>query len=341
MSRQRRVLIIKLASMGDLVHLLPALTDAKKADPNIIFDWVVDTHFAEVASWHPAVHNIFLTNHRKWRSSLFTKKTRSEFSALMNQLKSNSYDLIIDAQGNLKTALLSLLIQGKTVGFDSSSTPEWGSHFFYGKKVSSSKSLHAISRLRELFAGALDYQLPPTAPDYQIDIDKLTPPSISIPPAYLFFVPIASFSSKLWPDGSWDQLITQATIFNYPIFIPWGNEKERQRALKLSHHTNVLVLPKLSLSEIGYLLLHAKAVISVDTGLSHIAAALSTPCITLYGATDPALTGTLGENQTTLTSSCSCLGKRTCTQPKESFCLLQITPLRVITELHKLLKLSP
>lgn len=337
MTRPYRVLIIKLASMGDLVHLLPALSDAKKAHPNIIFDWVVDTHFAEVASWQRAVHTTLLTNHRKWRSSFFTKKTKEEFSSFLHQLKKNSYDLIIDAQGNIKTALLSLFVKGKKAGFDSVSIPEWGGHFFYSKKISSSKNLHAITRLRELFAKALDYPLQNTPLDYQINTDKLIPPAIAIPPTYLLFVPIASYPSKLWPDSSWDQLITQAKIFNCPIFIPWGNEKEKQRALKLSHNTNVIVLPKLSLSEIGYLILHAKAVVSIDTGLSHIAAALGTPNITLYGPTDPALTGTLGKNQIHLKAPCSCLGKKTCTQTKESFCLSHITPSQVMIELQKIL----
>ncbi len=337
MSKPRRILILKLASMGDLVHLLPALTDAKKADPNLIFDWVIDASFAEVASWHRATHTTFLTKHRKWRSSFFTKKTRQEFSSFTHQLKKKSYDLIIDAQGNIKTGLLSLLAKGKTVGFDSVSIPEWGGHFFYNKKISSSKSLHAITRLRELFAKALDYPLPTTPPDYQIDIDKLIPPAISIPPTYLFFVPLASYPSKLWPDSSWDQLIKEAKVFNCPIFIPWGNEKEKERALKLSHTTNVIVLPKLSLSEIGYLILHAKAVVSMDTGLSHIAAALDTPTITLYGPTDPALTGTLGKNQIHLVASCSCFGKKICTQAKESNCLFHITPSQVMIELQKIL----
>lgn len=323
--------------MGDLVHLLPALTDAKNIDPSLIFDWVVDTNFAEVASWHPAIDNIFLTNHRKWRSSPFQKKTRLEFSSLIHRLKKNSYDLIIDAQGNIKTALLSLLIPGKVAGFDASSIPEWGANFLYTKTVSSSKNLHAITRLRELFAKSLDYNPPTDTPNYQINRVKLTPPLLPLPSSYLFFVPIASYPSKLWPDENWNELIHQAKIFNCPILIPWGNEKERLRAVSLSHHSNVIVLPKLSLSEIGYLLLHCKAVVSMDTGLSHIAAALDTPAVTLYGPTNPNLTGTVGEHQTHLISNCSCSGKKTCSKDISSNCLAHITPSQVMLELKKIL----
>ncbi|MBS0627868.1 MAG: lipopolysaccharide heptosyltransferase I, partial [Verrucomicrobia bacterium] len=169
MPKQRRILIVKLASMGDLVHLLPALTDAKKADPTLVFDWVVDKHFAEVASWHTSIQNTILTSHRAWRSSPFHKKTRSEFSSFLTELKKNSYDLVIDAQGNIKTALLGLFIKGKKSGFDASSIREWGAHLLYDKKIHSSKKLHAIARLRELFAKSLDYPLPNTPPDYQIN----------------------------------------------------------------------------------------------------------------------------------------------------------------------------
>ncbi|MBS0627822.1 MAG: lipopolysaccharide heptosyltransferase 1, partial [Verrucomicrobia bacterium] len=166
---------------------------------------------------------------------------------------------------------------------------------------------------------------------------KLIPPPIPLPPSYLVFVPIASYSSKLWPEEYWEALIEKAKILGHFILIPWGNEKERQRALRLSNHSHVTILPKLSLSEISYLILHSKAVVSMDTGFSHIAAALNIPAITLYGPTDPALTGTVGENQVHLCSPCPCLGKKTCAQAQKPMCLCKITPSYVFFELQKLL----
>src|SRR5579871_892204 len=101
-----RVLIIKTSSMGDVIHTLPALTDAGKAIPGISFDWVVEEGFSEVTRWHPLVKNSISVALRRWRKTLFTKKTRQEWQAFLQQLRSTQYDLVIDAQGLLKSAFL-------------------------------------------------------------------------------------------------------------------------------------------------------------------------------------------------------------------------------------------
>ena len=299
-----RILILKLASMGDLIHLLPALTDAQTAYPNATFDWVIDKNFSQIASWHPAIDKKIITNHRYWRSNLTKKSTYLQISDMIQEIKKSSYDLVIDAQGNLKTALLSLFTSGKKVGWDASSIPEWGAHLFYDQKVKASKQDHAITRIRTLFAQALDYKEPTTFPSYNIDISQFTPPSCPLPSSYLVFVANASQESKLWPIASWKSLLQETIKLNIPILLPWGNEKERKQAEELSLCCNhAIVLPKLSLAEIGHVLLHAKAVVSMDTGLSHIAAALDIPTITLYGPTDPSLTGTVGKHQIHVYSS--------------------------------------
>jgi heptosyltransferase-1 len=293
----KRVLITKLSSLGDLILALPALSDAKAALKNIEFDWVVDKSLSEIPLWHPSVKELFVTNHRVWRKSLTKKATYQEFSTLYQKLKKKQYDLIIDAHGNIKSGLLSLIPKGKRAGFDGSSTPEWGSQFFYHETHKASKELHAIERLRILFASALNYPLPTTKPNYQINLAGLKKPEIELPPQYLIFVPIASHDSKLWPENHWKELIQKTVEKGFFILLPWGNLKEKERAERLKIHPLVQVLPKLSLNEIGYLIANAGGIVSLDTGLSHIAAALGTSCITLYGPTDPNLTGTIGENQ--------------------------------------------
>ena len=303
----RKVLITKLASLGDLIHALPALSDAAKAIPDIAFDWVVDKNFSEIPLWHPSVQKTFLTNHRFWRSHLFAKQSRQEFTHLLRELKLEKYDLIIDAQGNLKSSILSLAAKGKRVGWDSSSVIEWGAHFLYKESYCVSKKEHAIERLRSLFAQALDYPIPNTPPDYCIDLLKLKTPNIDLPPSYVLFVPIASYDSKLWPEDHWKELIEKSTQQGLFILLPWGNAKEKERAMRLAIHPQVKVLPKLSLSEIAFIIKQAKGLVSVDTGLSHMAAALGTPGLTLYGPTDSKLTGTIGENQTWMKSPSSIL----------------------------------
>lgn len=307
----KKVLITKLASLGDLIHTLPALSDAAAAIPGVQFDWVVDRNFFEIPLWHPSVRTSIRTNHRVWRSHPFAKTSRNEFFHLLKELRHDSYDLIIDAQGNIKSSILSLAVKGTRAGWNGSSVIEWGSHFLYHKCYATAKNLHAIERLRSLFAQALHYPLPSTPPNYSINETKLLRPNIDVANTYLFFVPIASHDSKLWPETYWKNLIDKSVDQGFSILLPWGNIKEKERASRLAVHPKVQVLPKLSLSEIAFLIQHAIAVVSVDTGLSHIAAALGTPAISLYGPTDPLKTGTLGINQYWIQSPTSDLSQIT------------------------------
>lgn len=295
------ILLTKLASMGDLVHLLPALTDAQNALPGVCFDWVIDKNFQEVASWHPSVRRRILTEHRKWRSSLWKKATRQAIEKMIRTLREESYDLVIDAQGNFKSALIGHLAhKKKIVGWDGASIPEWGAHYLYTKSYPASKKEHAIDRLRKLLAASLGYPCPSSPPDYGIDKNALPPFSaVALPKDFLVLVPIASTENKLWPEHAWKELIELITKeLSLPIFLPWGSLPEKARAESLCATSPLVqVLPRLRLSELAALFLKARAIVSLDTGLGHIAAALGTPAVSLYGSTDPKRTGTIGSNQ--------------------------------------------
>ena len=119
-----RVLIIKLTSMGDLMHALPALTDAANAIPGIEFDWVVDEAFAEVPQWHPAVKNVITTSHRRWKKSTWQTLTGGELRTFYQELNAGDYDVVVDMQNNLKSALVSLLRRGPVAGLDKDSCRE-------------------------------------------------------------------------------------------------------------------------------------------------------------------------------------------------------------------------
>src|SRR5947207_11910717 len=164
----RRVLLIKLTSLGDLIHALPALSDAQSARPGLEFDWVIDENFREIALWHPAVSRVITTNHREWRGALASAETHGSISKTIEEIRGSGYDLVIDGQGNFKTALLSLFAKGPRAGFDSHSVREWIAHLAYQRRFAASKDAHAIERLRRLFASALDYAMPDSPPDFRI-----------------------------------------------------------------------------------------------------------------------------------------------------------------------------
>jgi heptosyltransferase-1 len=330
-----RILFIKLTSLGDLIHALPALTDAYRAVPDLKVDWLIDESFSEVATWHPAVDQIFTTNHRKWRSSLFS--SIGPIADTIKKLRKNEYDLVIDGQGNFKTALISLFMKGPTAGFDRKSVREPIASLAYSKKYPASWSIHAIDRLRLLLSSALNYPLPKTAPDFSIK------PFGTIDAAnYLVFIPNAGWKTKLWPEDHCRKLIEMVTGAGHQILIPWGNQQEKMRAERLATNPLVKVLPKMTLSQIGKVIAQAKACVSMDTGLSHLAAALSIPTVTLYGATDSGIIGASGKNQLHLQSTLACApcSKKQCKFPSHSLnppCMAELTPDRVFNQLMKIL----
>ena len=340
----KRVLLIKLTSLGDLIHALPALSDAKAARPELEFDWVIDENFQEIARWHPAVKGVVTSNHRQWREALTHPATLGSMSRLFAGIRAVEYDLVIDAQGNFKTALLSMFAKGPRAGFDRHSVREWIAHLAYQRRFAVSKNAHAIERLRLLFAAALDYPVPASQPDFRLQRERFVKPKVDLPGEYLVFVHSASWKTKLWPEPHWEDLLKRSVQSGFRVLLPWGNSEEEARARRLAVHSGIQVLPRLSLSEMAYVLERARACVCMDTGLSHLIAALNVPSITLYGATDSGLIGASGRSQVHLRSDldCSPCQEKTCRYSStENPCLRQITPERVHRELLRQLNPLP
>ena len=293
-----RVLIIKLSSMGDLMHALPALTDAVNNVPGISFDWVVDENFAEVPQWHPAVENLIVSAHRRWKKNLKAAWTNGEFRNFYKQLNHSDYDLVIDLQSNLKSALVSLLRRSPVSGYDRQSCRERPAQLSYKNQYSISVNQHAIARQRQLFARIFGYQEPNTAPDYSVNFTQFASPDFKPKNKYVVFVHNASWESKLWPADYWQDVSQRAADLGYTVVLPSGNDKEYQRAQQIAEGCSAAVaLSKTSLDDIAAIISGATAMLCSDTGLAHLAAVAATPAITLYAVTDTNLIGTVGDNQ--------------------------------------------
>ncbi|MGQ3905191.1 lipopolysaccharide heptosyltransferase RfaC [Mixta calida] len=299
-----KVLIVKTSSMGDVLHTLPALTDAMRAIPTIRFDWVVEENFAQIPSWHPAVDRVLPVAIRRWRKHWFGSQQREERLRFKQALQSREYDVVIDAQGLIKSAaLVTRLAKGVKHGQDSRSAREPFASWWYDKRHEINKQQHAVERTRELFAKSLGYQKPQTQGDYAIASHFLARPPADAG-RYLVFLHATTRDNKHWPESHWRELISLLEPGGLRIKLPWGAEHEHQRAQRLAAgFTHVDVLPKLTLEQVAQTLAGAKAVVSVDTGLSHLTAALDRPNITLYGPTDPGLIGGYGLNQQALRAS--------------------------------------
>ncbi|MDX7986394.1 lipopolysaccharide heptosyltransferase RfaC [Xenorhabdus sp. 12] len=298
-----RVLVVKTSSMGDVLHTLPALTDARKQFPDIQFDWVVEEGFAQIPTWHDAVENVIPVAIRRWRKNWFRKDIRQERAQFRQKLQRHQYDAIIDAQGLLKSAfLVTRLANGPKHGYDRKSIREPLASFFYDNCHAVSKQQHAVERIRILFAESLGYKKPLEQGDYGIARHFLNPKTGN-QSDYLVFLHATTRDEKHWPENHWRQLIAEIESTGMRIKLPWGAEHEHQRAIRLAEgFSHVDILPKLTLAEVAQVLADAKAVVSVDTGLSHLTAALDRPNITLFGPTDPGLIGGYGKEQHPLKS---------------------------------------
>jgi heptosyltransferase-1 len=298
-----KVLIVKTSSLGDLIHTLPAVTDAVAAIPDIRFDWVAEEAFAEVPSWHPAVERVIPIAIRRWRKRWIRSWLDGEIKQTRHDLRRREYDLIIDAQGLNKSALLARMARGYAVGLDSNSTREPGAARFYNKGIYVPREMHAIERVRSLFSQALGYAKPESEPDYGITNTDL---SNSYNP-YLVFLHGTTWITKLWPVEYWIELARIAASKGLQVLLPWGSVEEKRRAEQIIQRSGSgELLPRLSLGEMKDRLAGAKGVVGVDSGLAHLAAALSLPAVTMYGPTRTDLTGAMGQLQSNLQAEFEC-----------------------------------
>ncbi len=299
-----RVLIVKTSSLGDVIHTLPALTDAAKAIPGIRFDWVVEEGFAEIPAWHPAVDQVIPVAIRRWRKHLWQTLQSGEWKAFKQRLRERRYDLVIDAQGLVKSAWLTRLVKAPVAGLDRYSAREGLASRFYDRRLSVAVGQHAVERVRQLFAMALAYDLPEGLGDYGLDLARL-----QLPPAapYVVFLHGTTWATKHWPEAYWRELAERMGQRKLQVCLPWGNEAEKARAERIAQGlSNCQVLPRLNLVGVARVLAAAKACVAVDTGLGHLAAALDVPTISLFGPTNPGLTGAYGRSQVHQASDFPC-----------------------------------
>lgn len=284
-----KILLVKTSSLGDVIHNLPVVSDLQANFPGIKIDWVVEESFAAIPRLHPGVTQIIPVALRRWRKNIFNRATWKEISKARGQLAATDYDVVLDTQGLLKSALISRQARGKHLGHNGDSAREPLAARFYDTSFFIPKTLHAVERNRRLAAAALGYFTGPEL-DYGIQghPDPAAKPSVVLLTA-------TSRDDKLWPETHWVELGRTLAERGLTCLLPGGSTLERERALRLAKQIpEAQALPPLNLTQLADLLAGACVVIGVDTGLSHLAAALKTPTLALYTATEPGLTGVLG-----------------------------------------------
>lgn len=282
------IILVKTSSLGDVLHNLPVVTDIVRHVADARIDWVVEEGFVSLPLLHPGVNRAIPVAMRRWRKSWW--QSRGEMRAVCRELRASRYDLALDTQGLLKSALITRCAHTMCCGFDWGSAREPIASRFYDRTYAVARNQHAVERNRQLAGQALGYS-PQGASDYGIRVPDMLLPWLPDGP-YAVLLHATSRDDKLWDEPNWIALGRQLGAAGMRALLPWGNEQERARSERLcAAIPDAICTPRINLNEAAALLGQARAVIGVDTGLSHLAAALGVPTVGIYTATDPGLTG--------------------------------------------------
>jgi heptosyltransferase-1 len=280
-----RILFAKTSSLGDVVHNCPAVSDVARAVPGAAIDWVVEEPFAPIAAMHPSVRRVIKVAVRRWRTALWNPAVWRELREVRRAIGGERYDAVIDTQSLLKSALIASWAHGTRHGLDAASAREPLAARFYDARHPVPRALHAVERNRRLAAAALGYALP-AALDY-----GLRKPASGAGDTIVLLT-MTSRDEKLWPEERWIEL---GRALGGRAVLPWGSEAERLRAERIAMALpDGFVLPRQTIDSLASLFSGARAVVGVDTGLTHLAAALGVRTVGIYCGSDPALVGVYG-----------------------------------------------
>lgn len=326
----KKIVLIKLSSMGDIIHALPVVADIKRAEPKAHITWIVDAAFAELLSWHPDIDTVIALPLR----ALIKQKTQiiawRRLWVAMQKIRKLKATISVDLQGLVKSAVVTWLAGGMRHGQDRASARESLAALAYHQAHAIPKQQHAVVRNRQLAKQALGL---PT--DLSLDYGLQKKHSPSTPPFVLFFHG-TTWPNKHWPLSHWQRLAKEAIRSGYTVVMPWSNDEEKKRAEAIVSvdPKAITCLPKGSLTDLKNTLAKASGSISLDTGLGHLAAALSVPNVAIFGPTSPERARPFGKQQKVYQSDalpCIPCIKRFCRisdnpHTKEPPCMLALAP---------------
>ncbi|WP_375724280.1 lipopolysaccharide heptosyltransferase I [Arcobacter sp. KX21116] len=286
MNQIKKLAIVKLSAMGDIIHAMVALQYIKKNYPDILIDWFVEESFSQVLQNNPHINNIYSVNLKS------IKKNKLE---IFNQIKliknysKNNYDLVIDAQGLIKSAIVSRLLGKSVAGFDKNSIREKSASLFYNKKVSIAYDENTIDRNVKVLSSPLDFEISskmilekepflfykdenPIIYDY-LEKDKKN----------IVFVIGSTWESRNYPK---EKFLIIANELKENCVVVWGSDSEKEKALWLENNSKFIkVLPKINLNSLKAFISKSDLLIGNDTGPTHMAWAFNIPSITIFGPT--------------------------------------------------------
>ena len=289
----QKILIVRVSSLGDVVHNMPVIADIRRRHPEAQIDWLVEESFTSLVELVHGVRRAIPFSLRRWRKGLFSPANWREIGAFRRALAAEHYDLVIDCQGLIKTAWVASWARGPLVGLGNRTDGagyEWPARFFYRRSVRIEPRTHVVERTRQLVAAALNDPVPQPTDDIDFGLDTgraalaIAGMGLNLPVPYVVFVHATSRADKQWPDANWIELGQALVRRGVSLVLPWGSDAERATSERLAREFGeaAIVPPKLGLPAVVGLIEGAAATVGVDTGLVHIAAALKRPTVELY-----------------------------------------------------------
>jgi heptosyltransferase I len=345
-----KVLIIKTSAMGDIIHALPVLDFLHQVSPGIAIDWVVEEQFKDILAGNPLLRRLHLIRTRKWRKKPFATETRLEIFSLRKELRTAKYDIVFDIQGNLKSGMIAWATGvDRVYGFSSDHLQESVNSLFLKHQVQiRPEDDHAGGRYMRIVSAAFgrDYRsLEISANIYTGPKDEQiaaeTVPEFGRVPVFLFHGG-TTWQTKFWSQDGWTKL-GSLLHSEYPgsvILLSWGNEAEKTAAESVVEAVggNVRLLDRYPLKGITAIIKRVNVVIGGDTGLIHLAAAVGTPTVSYYRASDGSVSGPRGNRHVIVQSPLSCTRCQRTSCDKDEQCRASISAEHIFAGVKKLLR---
>jgi heptosyltransferase-1 len=302
-------LIVKLSSLGDVLHTLPIVWDLRKRLPQAQIDWIVEEAYVHLleplktSNTFRGIDRIIPVAFRRWRKQLFQRNTWREFFAMRTMLQAVAYDVVLETQGLIKSGMVCALARKSAHGLVTglaNATQHSGyepmARRFYDKSVQVPLKCHAIDRSRWVMCSALDWPLfdrrsepPQFYPAEQIkDLSPLILEGVrlqptSLPAPYILCFHATARAAKCWPNADWIAIGQALSKQGYQLIFPWGSPAEMKTSAHLASQIPGAIVPRaFSIEQAYHLIAHAALTIGVDTGLTHLSAVLGKPTIEIY-----------------------------------------------------------
>lgn len=293
----KKVLIVKTSSMGDVIHALPLVHDAALLAPDVEIHWLVERSFADILKLSPGVARVHVCAFRQWRRNLFNGETWSQIGELKRALRAEKYDCVIDIQGLARSGLAAGWADAPAWGYRRDQIKEPIAGIFYDERFNIPAGLHAVDRYRRAAASVLypNEALPQLA--FGLKAPKVQDADLA--DRYACFAVNTSRDSKLWPEERWVELGIHLHRMGIQAIFFWGSTVERDRCCRIaSKIPGSYVVDRKDLYTTAGYLAGSVGLVGVDTGLSHLGAALGIDSIGVFVSTPPEILRLVGEGRT-------------------------------------------